>query len=126
MVAELHSLQVQRAILAVEQIHVCVKLAHADVVDAGGIVKDGFAVIARHPAHGILQIFLALFLVLDCKGVPGQCITDGLAHFHRCHVSFIGGPARAIENKPRFATCHIASLTFDDVSKKPSTSIVRS
>lgn len=124
MAAELHSFQVQCTVFAVEQIHICVKLAHADVVDAGGIVKDGFAVIARHPAHCIPQIFLALFFVLDFKGVTGQCITNGLAHFHRCHVAFIGGPARAIVDEPRFAACHIAGLPLDDVRKKPSAAVV--
>ena len=126
MAAELHGLQIQRAIFTVEQIYICVKLAHADVVDAGGIVKDGFAVIARHPAHCIPQIFPALFFVLDFKGVMGQRITNGLAHFHRCHVAFIGDPARAIVDEPRFAACHIAGLSLDDVRKEPSAAVVGS
>lgn len=56
----------------------------------------------------------------------GQRITNGLAHFHRCHVAFIWGPARAIVDEPRFAACHIAGLSLDDVRKEPSASVVGS
>ena len=64
MLGELHRVQMQSAVLAIEYIGIAVELTHGDGVNTLCIAENGFAYTAGLPLAAILKELLPLLFIL--------------------------------------------------------------
>ena len=114
---ELHRVEIQCTVGAVEQETVAVEILHGYGIHALGIGEDRDTHMAALPFPAEINVAFALMLIMDIQRIPHERIGQSLAQLHRFERTGIGDPACTVIDMPLLALRDETGDILEHVSK---------